>query len=79
MAPTFLMRWCSSSRISLCSLSAASRSLAYAGRGQQTLRIDLGLREQKPQADIFCRQFVLVWGCAACGARFRPEIAFRHH
>ena len=33
-----------------------------AGRGKQALRIDLGLREQKPQADILCRQIVLV-GC----------------
>ena len=49
-----------------------------AGRGQQALRIDLGLREQKPQADIFCRQFVLVGGCAARGTRFRTEIGFRH-
>ena len=49
-----------------------------AGRGQQTLRIDLGLREQKPQADIFCRQIVLVGGCAARGTRFRPKIGLRH-
>ena len=34
-----------------------------AGRGQQTPCIDLGLREQKPQADILCRQIVVVLCC----------------
>ena len=36
-----------------------------AGLGEQTAGIDLGLRKEKPQADILCRQKVLVWFCAA--------------
>ena len=49
-----------------------------AGRGEQTPCINLGLREQKPQADVLCRQIVLVRCCVACGTRVRPEIGFRH-
>ena len=36
-----------------------------AGLGQQTAGIDLGLRKEKPQADILCRQKVLMWFWAA--------------
>ena len=49
-----------------------------AGRGKQTLCIDLGLRKQKPQADVLFRQIVLVLCCAACRTRVGSEIGFRH-
>ena len=49
-----------------------------AGRGKQTPCINLGLREQKPQADVLFREIVLVLCCAACGTRVRSEIGFRH-
>ena len=49
-----------------------------AGLGQQTAGIDLGLRKEKPQADILCRQKVLMWFCAAPRAVVCAEIVFRH-
>ena len=47
-----------------------------AGLGQQTAGIDLGLRKEKPQADILCRQKVLMWFCAAPRAMVCTEIIF---
>jgi hypothetical protein len=41
-----------------------------AGLGKKAAGIDLGLREEKPQADVLCRQIVLVRFCAAPGALF---------
>ena len=49
-----------------------------AGLGQQTPGIDFGLRKEKPQADILCRQKVLMWFCAALRAMVCAEIDFRH-
>ena len=49
-----------------------------AGRGKQTPCVDLGLREQKPQADVLFREIVLVLCCAACGTRVGSEIGLRH-
>ena len=73
------MRWCSSSRISFCSLSDASRSLAsMPALASRAAGIDLGLRKEKPQADILCRQKVLMWFCAAPRAMVCTEIVFRH-
>ena len=47
-----------------------------AGRGKQTLCVDLGLREQKPQADVFFREFVLVMGmrCLRDAVRFGDRL-----
>jgi hypothetical protein len=49
-----------------------------AGRGEQGLCTDLGLREQKPQADVFCRQIGQEWCCAGCGTWVGTEIRIRY-
>jgi len=36
-----------------------------AGPGKKAAGIDLGVREEKPQTDVLCRQIVLVRFCAA--------------
>ena len=66
VASVFLMRWCSSSRISFCSLSDASRSLGVdAGLREQRLGVDFRLRQQQPKADILRRQKLLRARCAS--------------
>ena len=67
VASVFLMRWWSSSRISFCSFSAASRSGVDAGLGEQFLRVDLGLGEQQPKTDVFRREEVLGRGRRCAG------------
>jgi len=50
-----------------------------AGRGKQTPRVNLGLRKQKPQADVLFREIVVLLRCAAVGTRVGSEIGIRHY
>jgi hypothetical protein len=49
-----------------------------AGVGKQIRSIDLGLRKEKPPAEILRRQKVLMRFCAAPGALVCMEIVFSH-
>ena len=60
VASVFLIRWCSSSRISFCNLSAVFTFLGVDARlSKQNLGINACLLEQQAKAVVFRRQELL--------------------